>query len=287
MRLFTLTNLPIDIGEQRVSLLTEKLVLMPFGIAAVEELLCLGVLRDGEIYSRAEVVDSLRRKFIELGGDRDTTAQQVIAPLKRVLDGHLFQRIRPGFYRYMGGRPLGGSRLMVREGEAGLASYAQRPPPRVADRDEARRTLPWPLVATAARDEIAALLRSSGRNKVADRLEHLQALAEDDPDEPAMDLDSLRRLALLLLGERAFPDPEIGVTPDGLALAQWQLPRSPSNEGGKGLLALEFIPSGLIRFAAVSAPYRQKAERLAVNGTLPPQNALEAMQPFTRLLVNQ
>ena len=102
-----------------------------------------------------------------------------------------------------------------------------------------------------------------------------------------MDLDSLRRLALLLLGERAFPDPEIGVTPDGLALAQWRLPRSPPNEGGKGLLALEFIPSGLIRFAAVSAPCQQKAERLAVNGTLPPQDALEAMQPFTRLLANQ
>ena len=47
---------------------------------------------------------------------------------------------------------------------------------------------------------------------------------------------------------------------------------------------MEFLPSGLIRFAAISAPARAGVERLSVNGTLPRDATMQAVQPFTSSL---
>ena len=92
-----------------------------------------------------------------------------------------------------------------------------------------------------------------------------------------MSIESFRALALFLSSERQLPDPQIGVTPDGLAHIEWRLPPN-------GILAMEFLPSGLIRFAAISAPAQRDHERLSVNGTLPKDETLSAIQPFTSRL---
>ncbi len=135
-----------------------------------------------------------------------------------------------------------------------------------------------PTIATAnAPKEIIAVLRLFGLDAIADRLSYLQQLVEDDPDEPSMSIESLRALALFLMSERQLPDPRIGVTPDGLAQIEWRFPTN-------GILAMEFLSSGLIRFAAISAPAQRGVERLSVNGTLPKDAALEAIRPFTSRL---
>ncbi len=60
-----------------------------------------------------------------------------------------------------------------------------------------------------------------------------------------MDLDSLRFLARFLVRERHLHHPQISAGVEGLLSAQW---RTPSGD----VMAMEFLPSGLIRFAALS-----------------------------------
>ena len=122
-------------------------------------------------------------------------------------------------------------------------------------------------------------LRKSGLSAVADRLCYMQQLAVDDPDERPMEVDSLRELAAFLLSERRLPHPQIGVSPDGLAQAEWRLPGTAGDPKGGGILALEFLRSGLIRFAGLSAG-------LTVSDTLSKADTLQAAQPFIALLAS-
>ena len=62
-----------------------------------------------------------------------------------------------------------------------------------------------------------------------------------------------------------------------MAQIEWWFPTN-------GILAMEFLPSGLVRFAAISSPAQQGVDRLSLNGTLPKDEALAALRPFTALL---
>lgn len=263
----------IDGRHSRVSLLTERLVGLPFGTAAVEELLRTDVLDANVIYRRREIVEALRQRFIELGGDRNTSRQQVIVPLKRVLDGPLFVRIRPGFYRYLGPEADDSGSLMVRDAEPASPEWS----PEIVGR------APWrsQLDKASTAQDIMAVLRSHGRERVADRIHYLQELAREDPDEQPIAPDSLWHMASFLLGQGLLPDPEVGVSPNALAQVEWTIPDTSDDRAGDGLLVMEFLPRGIIGFAALSEPYRQGVDRLTVHGELPPAQALEAVRPFT------
>ena len=251
-----------------MALLKERLVGLPFGIATVEELLRTDVLQRGAIYRRREIVDALRARFVELGGDSGTTAQQEIPPLKRTLKGPLFERVRSGFYRYVGETGV--------EARDGHGAAAARP----RDHEGNAR---WEAGLADASNEsaIIGILQAEGRPTVADRIRYLYDLAEADDEEQSIHIDSLRHLALFLLENAKLIDPEIGTSPDGLAHAEWTLPDLSLERGGNGLIAMEFQPSGRIRFAALSAPYRPGVERLTVHGTLPAMETLEAIRMFT------
>ena len=131
---------------------------------------------------------------------------------------------------------------------------------------------PW-----STHEVIIPFLRLQGRSAVADRLIYLRGLAQEDPDESAIELASLRMMAHFLMSERQLPDPWIGVTRDGFIQIEWRVLTD-------GILAMEFLPSGLIHFAAVSGPGESEADRLSVSGTLPKAQALAAVQPFTAFL---
>ena len=126
-------------------------------------------------------------------------------------------------------------------------------------------------------EEIVAILEMSGLDSIAARICYLQGLPDEDPDEPPLQFDSLRALATFLLGEQQLGSPQIGVNPDGLAQAEWRVDE-------RGILAMEFLPSGLIRFAAVSAPAGSGVERTRVSGTLPKSETMDAVRPFTARL---
>ncbi len=144
---------------------------------------------------------------------------------------------------------------------------------------ESNLLLAWQsqIESASNHEEIIAVLRSFGLDETANRLNYLRQLVEDDPDEPSMALESLRAMALFLMSERQLVAPQIGVTPDGVAQIEWRFPTN-------GILAMEFLSSGLIRFAAISAPAQRGVERLSVNGTLHKDAALEAVRPFTARL---
>ena len=128
-------------------------------------------------------------------------------------------------------------------------------------------------VASDHRD-IATALEQSGFSAIAARLVHLQRLVDEDPEEPAIPIESLRGLASFLLNEPRLPSPRLGVGPEGLVQAEWRVPED-------GMLALKFLPSGFIRFAAISAPAQPGLERRRVNGILPASDVSEAIRAFT------
>ena len=143
---------------------------------------------------------------------------------------------------------------------------------------------PWfipilPISTAAMPEKIIAGLRLCNLDAIADRLSYLHRLVEDDQDEQSINIDSLRELALFFLSERQLVNPQIGVNPDGFAQVEWLV-------GERGALAMVFLPSGLIRFAAISAPAQRGVERKSVNGTLPKSETMDAIRPFTDRLAS-
>jgi hypothetical protein len=102
-------------------------------------------------------------------------------------------------------------------------------------------------------------------------------LSDDNPDEPPLELESLRTFAEFVTSERQLPSPAIGLSPSGLAVGQWSIPPN-------GILALEFRPANWIRFAGIgNSPY-SSTPRQRVSGTLRMRAALDAIRAFTSQL---
>lgn len=150
---------------------------------------------------------------------------------------------------------------------------------RLGDLDAALRGVVRPrlLEGASSHAAIIAVVEFAGRSGVADRLVYLRALDADDPGEPPMDLESLRAFAEFLLRELGLPDPEVGVNPAGLVQVEWDLPAG-------GLVAMEFLRGGMIRFAAAAGPLELGPARPRVSGTLPTDEALAELAPLISLL---
>ena len=156
----------------------------------------------------------------------------------------------------------------------GLSSPSQEPFPSLHIAFPASPLSESMLAGATTPEEVLLLLQVSGFKHTADRLRYLQTLTRDDPDEPSVLIDSLKALVAFLTAEGSLPHPEIGISPDGLAQIEWRIPPN-------GILAMEFLPTGLIRFAAVSASTQHGDIRLRVNGTLPRSEVLDAIHSFT------
>ena len=146
---------------------------------------------------------------------------------------------------------------------------------RQGDLDAALRGVVRPrlLEGASSHAAIIAVVELAGRSGVADRLVYLRGLDADDPGEPPMDLESLRAFAAFLLREPGLPDPEVGVNAVGFVQVEWDLPAG-------GLVAMEFLRGGMIRFAAAAGPLELGPARPRVSGTLPTDEALAELAPF-------
>ena len=206
--------------------------------------------------------------------------------LNQSADEGAFSYARPGSASFTGGqdhRPevwdvIADCLASIGERSGGTYLFsAPTPPgqPTTVHTKTAHRPAWRPQIANAATHaEIIAVLRLFGLDVVANRLVYLCSLADDDPDEPRIEIESLRAMALFIMSERHLLDPRIGVTPDGLIQIEWRVPDN-------GVLAMVFLTSGLIQFAAVSGPYQPEIDRWSVNGTLPKDGTLSAVEPFT------
>ena len=137
----------------------------------------------------------------------------------------------------------------------------------------------WRLYLDIAKTcrEITDLLRGFGRTSVANRIDFLQGLHDEDADEPPLEFESLRTLACFVLSEGKLPDPEIGLTPRGLAVGQWRIPPD-------GILAMEFHSHDWIRFAGVGCTPQPPDQRRRISGEMAKHQVVGAVRDFTGLL---
>lgn len=162
----------------------------------------------------------------------------------------------------------------------------------------------WLLRIAEREDAIVTVLRLCGLTAIVDRLSRLRSLIAEDPDEPDLNIESLRSFAQFFIQEDRLPVPEIGADPEGFLEAEWRIPANqdtmfpsfvlmwtvPDDRywgGGDGVLAMKFLPSGLIRYAAVSGPAGQGKERLRASGVLSRNEVMTAIRAFTSRLVVQ
>ena len=121
--------------------------------------------------------------------------------------------------------------------------------------------------------EIIEVLRLTNLGAAASRIDYLNSLDDDDPDEAPIQVDSLRHLALFLIEERSLQEPRIGVSPDGLMQIEWRLEHD-------GILAMQFLGAGQIQFAAIAGNVSKDMTRERLNGTLQKADMMEAIHPF-------
>ncbi len=126
---------------------------------------------------------------------------------------------------------------------------------------------------------------------VAHRIRYLEQEINEEEGQKPIDLNSLHRFAHFMLENRPIGSPSTWIDHRGFLGLEWHIPYQ---EGagefaqadlkhwgrGDGILAMVFLPSGLIRFSGTSGPAGQSIERLNVSGTHTPSDTLSAVQPF-------
>ena len=94
---------------------------------------------------------------------------------------------------------------------------------------------------------VVAALRRRSRNRIAGRIEELAASDHDEPVQPEIDLDSLKRAVAVVLEHPRWGEPEITLRDDRYLHLAWALK-------GDGRVAISFLPQDRVRFSALSAP---------------------------------
>ena len=77
----------------------------------------------------------------------------------------------------------------------------------------------------------------------------------------------------LIRSQGQLGQPRIAINPDGLLLVEYRIAES-------GVLAVEFLSSDLVRYAAVSAAATAGIERTRISGTVPKNVALSMIRQF-------
>ena len=131
------------------------------------------------------------------------------------------------------------------------------------------------ILTATQHDEIIDVMPLLGLRTIAERLDYLYEISGDDDSNGArMTLTSLRALALFFVSEPQRDEPDIGISPDGHLLAEWRV-----RDGG--ILAMKFLPDGLIQFAAVSSATAVQ-QPLRIHGTLPKDQATGSVRALVR-----
>ena len=94
---------------------------------------------------------------------------------------------------------------------------------------------------------VVAALRRRSRDRIAGRIEELTASDHDEPVQPEIDLDSLKRAVAVVLEHPQWGEPEITLRDDRYLHLAWALKDD-------GRVAISFLPQNRVRFSALSAP---------------------------------
>ena len=149
---------------------------------------------------------------------------------------------------------------------------------------------------------IIEFLKSLGLVSISNRLEYLHREISEDPDEFPMSADSLGKFAGFVRDNPLPGSPSVWVDTYGYVGLEWRIPDPDRSEvlsasetaprdddhlwgKGDGILAMVFLPSGLVKFSGTSGPVGQGLERLMIGGTFPQAAVMSAVQPFLSRLV--
>ncbi len=122
-------------------------------------------------------------------------------------------------------------------------------------------------------DDIFNILDNTEHKAIVERLRYLHNVTPDnDPEDPDMELDSLRELALFLIrNDVPLPPPLIGITADGTLQLEWYLTHASA--------LLNFLLDGKIQFAGIST-MENNWEEQSVHGTGSKRLALQSILHF-------
>lgn len=129
------------------------------------------------------------------------------------------------------------------------------------------------LEAVQTRDEIIAVVRRFGLERVADRLDYLIELEAQEPDQQPMHIGSLRSAIEFLLRDPRMPRPGIGVGPDGMVGFDWRLQPT-------GIIALSFDSADLVNYAAIVPVPSGGEEHQRLSGASQRADAFDKIVPF-------
>ncbi|MXW82782.1 MAG: hypothetical protein F4246_08980 [Rhodothermaceae bacterium] len=170
----------------------------------------------------------------------------------------------------------GKSHLADRYGDRLLSNILLQRPVTQSDIIDNQIGLSFKISNATHHEEIFDILIFSGHQSIAKRLEYLHESAQDDdPDDPDMDLLSLRKLALFFTDvEISLPDPGIVISHDGFLQAEWY--------SSNAAALMHFLPDGNIEFAATLTTDGHEGSQ-DIHGTGGAQFVLKAVLP----LINQ
>lgn len=120
-------------------------------------------------------------------------------------------------------------------------------------------------------EDIFDLLDLANHQKITERLRYLHEITQDDdPEDPAMKLLSLRELALFFTGDgNSLPYPQIGISPNGSLQAEWR--------SRKASAVMKFLTDGNTRFAGTTG---NQDGRQTIQGSGTKKHALQSILPF-------
>jgi hypothetical protein len=113
-----------------------------------------------------------------------------------------------------------------------------------------------------------------GLGRTAKRVAALVDIRRDDPDEPEVNLDSLKRLVRVMQSNPGWGEPLLAVRDDGSVHAEW-----PCCNGGR--VAMAFLPNERVAYSALSAPADADKEVLNVGGYHHEKEVLTTLRWFT------
>ena len=128
-------------------------------------------------------------------------------------------------------------------------------------------------------ETVISVIRFLRFDLIADRLAYLNTLIKNDPDARSIDLESLQRFAYFIMDKQTLPKPQIGINSSGLVHVAWRI-------GDRGILAMDFLPSGSIRFAAILRPSGSDSQEWSKDGILSPDHMWNDIRPFIEQLMH-
>ena len=135
-----------------------------------------------------------------------------------------------------------------------------------------------PIEHTTKVKDVISEIKIFRSNAIARRLTFLHEIIEKEQEEKSIVPSSLQNFARFIISESQLPNPDIGINPNGLLQAVWEIP-------DYGTLAMNFLTSGDIMFAVVFSQQDPTSPQRKISGVLPSHKIMYHIKEFVDKLI--